>query len=101
MAIKFEKIQAGMTPYDRHKQGMGNTSLRSICEWSVKIISVDPARRSALVSWNGNRHQTYGESSLRKLYDWSMYGPDVELRRGMLSDQIIGVKRRKKTPEAK
>ena len=95
MAIKFEKIQAGMTLYDRHRTRMGNTTLRSLGEWSVRIISVDAAARTAVVSWNGNREQTWWERDLKKLHTWSMRDEGVEVVRGMMSS-VVSVKRKPK-----
>lgn len=73
MAIKFEKIKAGMVLYDRHRERAGNTTMTRLGEWPVEIISVDPERRTAQVSWNTNRPETYGRHSLERLYSWSMY----------------------------
>lgn len=77
MAIKFEKIKPGMCLYDRHKYKMGNTTLRSLGEWDVRIIEVDSAQRRALVSWNSNSPEWYHERDLTRLSDWSMYDKDV------------------------
>lgn len=68
MAIKFEKIQTGMILYDCHSYRMGNTTLRSLGTWSVKIISVDRERRNAIVSWNGNAYTLWYADKLCKLY---------------------------------
>lgn len=68
MAIKFEKLTAGMELHDVHSRPMGNTTMRELGDWPVRIISVDPVARSAVVSWNGNRPETYYESSLKVLY---------------------------------
>ena len=68
MAIKFEKIAPGMVLYDRHRYKAGNTRLTRMGEWSVRIISVDPDTRSAIVSWNGNPAKKMRERDLVKLY---------------------------------
>lgn len=73
MAIKYEKIRPGMTLYDRHRERAGNTTLRRLGEWPVEIISLQPERRAAVVSWNHNRPVVYSERILSSLYDWSMY----------------------------
>ena len=72
MAIKFEKIQPGMTLYDRHSHRLGNTTLRTIGEWRVDVLEVNTDARSALVSWNGNRAETWHAGRLCRLFDWSM-----------------------------
>lgn len=95
MAIKFEKIQAGMTLYDRHRERMGNTTIRSLCEWSVEVISVDAASRTARASWNGNPEETWSERDLRGLHTWSMYDEGAEVVRGMMNS-VVSVKRKPK-----
>lgn len=94
MAIKFEKIQAGMTLYDRHKYKMGNTTLRSIGEWSVRVLEVYCEKRQAKVSWNGNTPEVYRERDLTSLYDWSMYDDGVEVTRG-ICDSVLKVTKKK------
>lgn len=84
MAIKFEKIQAGATLYDRHKVRAGNTTMRVLGEWKIFIRSVDATSRSAVVSWNGNRDQTWSARQLQKLSTWSMYDEDIERREGLV-----------------
>jgi hypothetical protein len=67
VAIKFEKIKAGDVLYDVHSYRMGNTTLRSLGCWEVRVISVDPQLRNAVVSWNSNRPETWSERRLKKL----------------------------------
>lgn len=84
MAIKFEKIKPGMKLYDRHKRRMGNTTLRTLGEWGVYVVSVDQEKRSATVRWNGNSEERWSEHRLVKLFDWSMHDSSVcEMDRGM------------------
>jgi hypothetical protein len=68
MAIKFEKIQAGMTLWSRGRTKMGNTTMTRMAEWPVYIREVYPETRSALVSWNGNGPTKWYEAQLRRLY---------------------------------
>lgn len=65
--MKFEKIEPGMVLYDVHSYTMGNTRIRSLGTWTVRVVSVDRERRLAVVSWNGNPPQTWYERNLRKL----------------------------------
>ena len=65
--MKFEKIKPGMTLYDVHSYRMGNTTLKTMGCWTVRVISVDTEKRTAVVSWNGNRETTYYENALTKL----------------------------------
>lgn len=67
--MKFEKIKPGMELYDVHSYKMGNTTMRSIGVWTVRVVSVDAERRSAICSWNGNKPEYYSESRLAKLKD--------------------------------
>jgi hypothetical protein len=68
MAIKFEKIEAGMRLSDVHSQRMGNASMSRLDCWPVDVISVDQTKRTALVRWNGNTAQTWDARRLEKLY---------------------------------
>lgn len=83
MAVRFEKIQPGMVLYDRHTHRMGNTTMKTIVEWEVRVISVDAEQRSAMVSWNGNSPRRYYEFQLRRLYDWSMFDDCAEVTRSV------------------
>lgn len=67
--MKFEKIEPGMILWDVHSYRMGNTTVRSLGTWQVKILSVDRERQCASVSWNGNPAQTYYRLRLEKLKD--------------------------------
>lgn len=68
MAIKFEKIEPGMRLLDVHSEKMGNTTMRQLGLWHVMVVSVDKEKRSAVVSWNGNRPEVWYEHELKKLY---------------------------------
>lgn len=68
MTIKFEKIEPGMVLLDIHREKMGNTTMSAWGLWKVKVISVDRAKRTAVVSWNSNPVQTWDARRLEKLY---------------------------------
>ena len=68
MAIKFEKIAPGMVLLDIHREKMGNTTMSELGLWKVRVISVDPAARTAVVSWNGNPAKTWIARELERLY---------------------------------
>jgi len=68
MAIKFEKIEPGMTLLDIHRAKMGNTALSEWGHWQVRVISVDREKQTAVVSWNSNRDQTWFKRDLERLY---------------------------------
>lgn len=101
MAIKFEKIQAGMTLYDRHRHKMGNTTMTTLGEWPVYIKEVYPETRSALVSWNSNRPTEYSERQLSRLCDWSMRDDDAAIRSEGIWGRISKVTRRKPCQKCK
>lgn len=72
MAIKFEKIQAGMTLYARSRQRRGNTTLRYTAEHEVYVKEVNAELRTALVSWNGNKAEWRGARQLERYFKSSM-----------------------------
>jgi hypothetical protein len=68
MAIKFEKIQVGMTLWSRGRVKMGHTTMSRMAEWQVSIIAMYPETRSALASWNCNAPEVWDERRLTRLY---------------------------------
>lgn len=68
MAIKFEKIQAGMTLYSKSRGKMGNTTIRIDRVHPVHVVSVDIEKQSVLASWNGNPARTYPRRHAEKWY---------------------------------
>ena len=64
MAIKFEKIKAGMTIWDVRKNTDATWGKWSI--WPVYIISVDAENRTVLASWNYNTPEKMRESRVTK-----------------------------------
>lgn len=88
--MKFEKIQAGQTLFDVHSYRTGNTTLRSVGVWPVKILSVHPESRTAMVSWNGNGPERMYEASLAKLR-----AKEPELEKGFMGQYRIKRKPRK------
>jgi len=63
--VKFEKIAAGDVLYDVHSYRMGNTTLRSVGVWDVRIKAL--REDGAIVSWNGNRDEFWPRTKLSKL----------------------------------
>jgi hypothetical protein len=68
MAIKFEKIQPGMTLWSRGRVRRGRTTMSRMGEWPVYVKDVSPENRRALVSWNSNAPEWWGEGRLKRLY---------------------------------
>lgn len=77
MAIKFEKIEPGMVLYDRHRYKMGNTTVRSIGEWRVKVLEVDRENRRVRYSWNGNDPEWSPARAVEAFSSWSMHDKNV------------------------
>jgi hypothetical protein len=67
MAIKFDTIKVGDVLYDCHKTLMGNTKIRRMGCWSVKVLEIRPDNTGAMCSWNGNRATFYSRRSLERL----------------------------------
>ena len=57
--MKFEKLRPGMTVYDVHTYRVGNTSMRAVGVWEVRIVSVDAESRRFVASWNGNAAKVF------------------------------------------
>ena len=66
MAIKFESVKAGYVLYECHKYRMGNTKMSKMGSWTVRVISVDYEKKTAVCSWNGNEARTYPASAIRR-----------------------------------
>lgn len=62
---KLEKLKPGDVLYDVHSRQMGNTTLRTIGVWQVKVIEVH--ENHALVSWNTNPPQKWYRRQIEKL----------------------------------
>ncbi len=65
MAIKFDSVKVGDVLYDCHKRRMGNTTVRAMGTWTVKIV--EKVEGGCWVSWNGNARQFYGTRKVEKL----------------------------------
>lgn len=67
--VAFNAIKPGDTLYDCRRQKMGNTSMSTMATWRVIVHEVDPVKRIAFCSWNGNAPKWWTErwlSSLRR-----------------------------------
>ncbi len=65
MSLKYESLKVGEVLYDLHSHGMGNTTMRSLGVWTVKILEL--TEYGALVSWNGNSPSRWSKFELTKL----------------------------------
>ena len=70
--MTLDKLEPGMVVYDVHSYRMGNTTIRSVGAWEVRIVSVDVERRCVVASWNHNPPSTYYKSSWSK---WRLKKP--------------------------
>jgi len=64
--MKFEKLSPGMVVFDVHSYRMGNTKLRSVGVWNIKVIEIATSERSVWASWNSNPPRRYYESEVKK-----------------------------------
>lgn len=70
--MKIQNLKPGMTVYDVGTQVMGNTRIRTVSVWSVKIEAVDEALGTVTASWNGNRLRVFTERAWKK---WRLKEP--------------------------
>lgn len=69
MAIKFEKIEPGMTLLDVRRTKIGNTTMSEWSYWNVKIVSIDREAQTAVAIWNEvNPKGTWTRRQLERLY---------------------------------
>lgn len=64
--MKLEKLQPGQIVFDVHSYRMGNTTMRTMGCWSVRIVAVDLERGTVRASWNHNDITTYYQRSWSK-----------------------------------
>lgn len=64
--MKIEKLSPGMVVYDVHSYRMGNTTMRSMGVWRVRIASVDLDKQTCIASWNGNEPKKFWHRDISK-----------------------------------
>lgn len=57
--MKIENLSAGQIVYDVGTTRMGNTSMRTVSVWLVRIEAVDVEAGVVVASWNGNKARSY------------------------------------------
>ena len=57
--IRISSLKPGQILYDVRSERMGNTTMRSVCVWLARIVTVNGSFFTA--SWNGNAPKMYGE----------------------------------------
>lgn len=63
----FNKIKVGDVLWDCRRQAMGNTTMGRMANWTVKVLELDPEKRKARCSWNGNAPDWWSEWRLSRL----------------------------------
>lgn len=64
--MKIESLQPGQIVYSIERGRLGNTTLRTVRIYSVRVIEVDAAEGRVVASWNSNRPQTYYRAAWSK-----------------------------------
>lgn len=72
--MKIERLVPGQIVYDVGESRMGNTMMKTVSVWRVKIISVDLEAKTVTASWNGNAPRQYGE---RHIKNWRAKEPTL------------------------
>jgi hypothetical protein len=67
MPNNFDKIKEGDVLYHLQRGQMGNTVIKTVTAYTVKIISIDREKGYAMVSWNGNSPERYYRGRIDKL----------------------------------
>lgn len=70
--MTIDKLKPGITVYDVGRSRMGNTTLRTVTVWTVRIVSVDVATNKVTARWNHNAERTYYQRSWSK---WRLKQP--------------------------
>lgn len=65
--VAFSAIKEGDILWDCRRTRQGNTSLRRMSSWQVKIITIDHDKKTAVASWNWNAPRTYTVRQIEKL----------------------------------
>jgi hypothetical protein len=102
VAVTPEKAVAGAVFYSRSRGKMGNTTMSTLREYTVRVTEAyDAAKRYAMCSVNGNPPRRYTGADLARLYDWSMYDEDEAVMTKGIWGRILKVTRRKKCAACK
>lgn len=64
--MKIEKLIPGQIVYDVHSHRMGNTTMRTMGCWEVRIVSIDLEKGTVVATWNSNPAQTFYRNSIQK-----------------------------------
>ncbi len=64
--MKFESLKENTIVYDCHSHKMGNSHMRSLGIWTIKVLSIDKEKRTCMASWNGNAPRTHHERDVKK-----------------------------------
>lgn len=73
MTVALSALKAGDVVYDAHKVRAGNTMMRRMGVWRVRIVEVDADGGRVLASWNGNPPRWY--YARRGKFSWRRTNP--------------------------
>jgi hypothetical protein len=73
MTVAITALKSGDVVYDARKVRQGNTTIRRLSVWAVRIIDVDAEGGKVIASWNGNPAKAYHASSGK--FPWSRTKP--------------------------
>lgn len=70
--MNIKKLKPGMLVWSVGRYGVGNTTMRSVAAYPVKIIEVDEGGQRVTACWNHNPAQVYTRHSWSK---WRLAKP--------------------------
>ena len=59
MPVSINTLNVGDVVYDAKKVRQGNTTIRRLSVWSVRIVEINLERKFVMASWNGNPPQKF------------------------------------------
>lgn len=78
--MKIDKLTPGIVVYSISRTQMGNTRIKTVSIYPIRIIAVDPDHHTVRAEWNGNEARNYGSRT------WSRW----RLKRPVLIKNSLG-----------
>lgn len=82
--MKISSLTVGQEVYDVHSCRMGNTTIRTMGCWTVRIKEVDPEGRFVVASWNHNAPEKFWAGSVKK---WRAKKP-IFIKSGLFGQRL-------------